>query len=105
MHAKRARRYLVQWTPSWLSVRYFHYAQKNWKTIETSQDEHAGKGGALSHHEIRVHWAPSWVSSRAPCSTRGLGCKPGVSLIETVVRAVVLMSCARKNSTMLKPTT
>ena len=34
-----------------------------WKIIKTSQDKHAGNGGALSHSEIRAHWALSWVSS------------------------------------------
>lgn len=58
----RAKRYLVQWTSSWLSAEQLHYARKTWKIVKTSQDKHAGKRGSLSRDMIRVQWAPSWVS-------------------------------------------
>ncbi len=62
LRAKRAKRYLVRWTPSLLSAEELHYAQKTWKIVKTSPGIHTDKGGAL-YQKIKVQWARSWVSS------------------------------------------
>lgn len=69
LRAKRAKRYLVQWTESWLSTEELRYARKAWKVVKTSQDRHSGKGEALNQNKTKVTWAPSWVSAVEHAST------------------------------------
>lgn len=60
MHAKRARRYKGRPVGCLLGSSIMH--ERLGRLSKNSQDKHAGKEGALSHHEIRLHWVPSWVS-------------------------------------------
>ena len=63
VRVKRAKRYLVQWTPSWLSTEDLRYARKTWKIVKTSWDRHSDRGGTLGQNKVLIFWAPSWVSA------------------------------------------
>lgn len=52
LRAKCAKRYLVQWAPSWLSFEELRYAQQVWKIVKTSLGRHAKTKGPQVRAEL-----------------------------------------------------